>query len=299
MNKETDLSTFINVTGSVDQQVQKATGLSNLATLINKMEERNSVIRTDILVCNQCNQKCPGCFYERKNMESINKIDSRTIEQIDNMVEAMKQIDPSPYFYPREATCDSSLPLLPEYQKVGMKSILTNGKSLSKPKVIEALIEAGISDVTVTVPGLAESYAKYTSEPESQYVQLIEGIKKARNNNIKVGAFMPIFEQNVDDIIPTIDLLSKIGVSSVKFIRVIPVGKAMNLDDSFFLQKESVVPFLIKVNRARLQYNSMKLSLFGQSFGPNFYSPGVWKYLAGQSNEWPATKYMCIIQLFI
>jgi radical SAM protein with 4Fe4S-binding SPASM domain len=104
---------------------------------------------------------------------------------------------------------------------------------------------------------------------------------------------MPIFEKNIYDVIPTVDILSKLKVSSVSFIRVIPTGNARNLPDDFFIKKESIIPFLLQVNQARLQYKSIKLSLFGQSFGPNFFSPGVWKYLAGQSNDWPGTKYMC------
>ena len=293
VNKEIDLSTFVSVTGTTNEQIQKATGLPDLSALMEKMETRASVVKTDILVPNQCNQKCPGCFYEHDGVCPLKKINQETINQVDELIEILSKIDKNPYLYPREATTNTSLKILPEYKKVGMKSILTNGKTLTNPKVITALKDAEINDLTITVPGLAESYAIYTGEPIDQYEKILDGIKTAIENGFKVSTFMPIFEKNIYDVIPTVDVLSKLGVSSVNFIRVIPVGNARNLPDDFFIKKESITPFLSQVNQARLQYKSMKLSLFGQSFGPNFFSPGVWKYLAGQSNEWPGTKYMC------
>jgi radical SAM protein with 4Fe4S-binding SPASM domain len=220
-------------------------------------------------------------------------IDEETTCDIKKMLEVLKTVDKSPYFYPREPTTPSALRLLPEYKNVGMDSILTNGKTLTQPRVIDALKRAGIKSLTVTVPGEAKSYAIYTKEPMEQYEKILEGISIAKQNGFDVSAFTPVFEENINDIIPMVDRLSKLGVSTVRFIRVVPVGNAKDMPNDFFLKPESTIRFLKEVNRARLLYPSVKLSLFGQSFGPNFYSPGIWRALAGQTKEWPGTKFAC------
>jgi radical SAM protein with 4Fe4S-binding SPASM domain len=287
-----ELSTFVSVTGTIDEQVQKATSLPRLSDLVEKMNERSSVVRVDLLVPNKCNQDCAACFYKPECGNQTMIINEGVTCDIKKMLEVLKTIDKSPYFYPREPTTPSALRLLSEYKQVGMDSILTNGKTLTQPIVIETLKRAGIKSLTVTVPGEAKSYAMYTKEPIEQYEKILEGISVARQNGFDVSTFTPVFEQNIDDIIPMVNRLVNLGVSTIKFIRVLPVGNAKNMPNDFFLKPESTIRFLKKVNQARLLYPSIKLTLFGQSFGPNFYSRGIWRALA-EPTEWPGTKFAC------
>lgn len=293
IESQQELSTFVSVTGPIDKQVQKATGLAGITDVVKKMEERADVTRADLLVPNQCNQECVTCFYKRKGASSITRIDDTVSDDIEKMLEILKTVDNSPYFYPREPTAFPSLPLLSKYKEVGMDSILTNGKTLTKPGVVDALKQAGIKTLTVTVPGLADSYTAYTNEPIAQYELVLEGMGIAKDAGFEVNTFMPVFEQNIYDVMPMSKRLSALGVSKINFIRVLPVGNAKEMPDEFFLKPESVINFLKEVNKARLSYPLVKFSLFGQSFGPNFYSPGIWKTLAGQTNIWPGTKFAC------
>jgi radical SAM protein with 4Fe4S-binding SPASM domain len=288
-----ELSTFVSVTGSIDEQIQKATGLSGLSCLVEQMEKRSSIVRTDLLVPNKCNQNCAACFYKRECMPDINNVNEDVVRDIDTMLGILKNVDPSPYFYPREPTSYSSLPLLPKYKEVGMDSILTNAKTLTDQRVLDALKQAGIKSLTITMPGEANSYSIYTREPAEQYKLILDGISIAKREGFGVSTFMPVFEQNIYDVVPMVKRLYSLGVSTTRFIRVLPVGNAKEMPGDFFLKPESAVKFMEEVNRARLLYPDVKLSFFGQSFGPNFFSPGIWRALAGQTNDWPGTKFAC------
>jgi len=294
MNKEaySRLSTFLSVTGSINEQIQQATGLPDLAALQKQMEMRAETIRTDLLVPSKCNQECDACFYDLSRLKNVIDVNDEVIVDIDRTITILKTIDKNPYFYPREPT--TALRLLPAYEKAGQSDILTNGKLLTKPGILEAFRESKITSMFVTVPGLSASYATYTREPESQYEQILDGIQKAKEQGFTVNVFTPIFEKNIEDIIPMVNRLTAIGVGEIRFIRVIPVGKAKTMPDEFFLKPESTVRFLEQVNIARLQNTGkIRLSLFGQSFGPNFYGNSLWRTLAGQTNQWPATKFAC------
>jgi len=284
-------STFIKQTGTIGEQIQQATGLFDIEDLRNSIESRSGVTRADLLVPSACNQDCPGCFYNLAERNIIELSDD-TLKNIDVTLALLKNIDRQTTFYPREPTTD--LRLLPIYQQAGETTALTNGKILKNPGVLEAFQQSGITDLMITLPGEQASFVAYTRERPEVYFDVLTGIERAKKMGFTVRTFMPIFSQNWPDIPLTTQRLYNMGVQEIRFIRVIPVGKARFLPDSFFLTRDTTIQFLEEVNRTRLAYtNKIRLSLFGLSFGPNFYGEGVWKYLAGQKNGWPGTGYLC------
>jgi len=69
---------------------------------------------------------------------------------------------------------------------------------------LTALKNAEITDLTVTVPGLAESYAIYTGEPIDQYEKIMDGIKTANwENGLKLAHSCQFLRKNIYDVIPT------------------------------------------------------------------------------------------------
>jgi radical SAM protein with 4Fe4S-binding SPASM domain len=118
-------------------------------------------------------------------------------------------------------------------------------------------------------------------------------IKRARVNGFSVGVFYPVFKQNIADIEETTAILRDANVTDIKFIRVRPFGNATNLPDQVLLTQKDMPSFLGSVDATRLRYPDVKLTLFGESFGPNFFGSSIYTYLAGDGDRWPGSTYVC------
>jgi len=291
MNKEI-LSTFVTNPGSPREQLFRATGLSTIDALTQKMRTRANSVNADLLVPTACNQSCPGCFYDLPKNLDMEDVDNRSWEEIKKTLKMLYAIDPNPTYYPREPSV--SLRILDGYKEAGITRALTNGKLLYRPETVQVLKQSGITSIVVTVPGNEDSYATYTGEDINTYGRLLKGIDMAGKQGISVSVFMPIFQKNVNDVEETTERLVNIGVKDIRFIRVLPIGKARNLPDDFFLTKDGMVTFLTNVNTTRLLWkDKVNLSLFGLSFGPNFYGMNAWKSLSGLRGGWPQSEYLC------
>lgn len=294
MNKEipSSFSTFLTNTGTPVEQLQRATGIASMEDLTDIMRSRSNTVNADLLLPTPCNQSCVGCFYDLPKCQDIPNVDVKTYSELQKTLDILRTIDPKPTYYPREPTVSSQI--LKGYKEANETRALTNGKLLYKSEIRAALKNTGITDIVVTVPGTENSYAVYTGENASTYERLLYGIKKATNEGIKVSVFMPIFQKNINDIEETTERLANRGVKEIRFIRVIPTGKAKNLPNDFFLTKEGMIQFLTNVNKTRIAWgNKMRLSLFGLSFGPNFFGTSAWRSLAGFRRGWPNSEYLC------
>jgi molybdenum cofactor biosynthesis enzyme MoaA len=286
MNKE--LNTFITNTGSLNERISRATGLPDVDSLLDAMKTRENNRATDLLVGSACNEECVSCFFQEKGGAGIVRLTPDVIEDIRQTAQVLG----GPLFtlYPKEIT--TALPLLPVFSEQGITKTLTNAKLLGKPGMLETLKNAGIKELMITVPGQAEAYATYTRESPQSYGTLLTNIELAIQNGFDVGVFYPVFTKNIQDVVPTTLMLQSLGVSDIKFIRVRPMGAAQNLPDDMFLNAEQTMNFLYNVNDARnLTNKSINLTLFGGSFGPNFFGTSIYKYLSGQIDQWPSSKY--------
>jgi len=293
MNKElSSYATFISNLGKPVEQLQRATGINTMENLQEIMRTRSSTVNADVLLPTVCNQSCPSCFYDLPKSLDLPNIDNESWTDLKETLQLLRSVDPSPTYYPREPT--TSLRILDGYKEASETRALTNGKLLYKPETITAFKNSGINDLMVTVPGMKESYATYTGEEASTYDKLLTGICNATQEGINISVFTPIFEKNINDIEEMTERLFESGVSNIQFIRVIPVGKARYLPNNFFLTRDGMMQFMKNVNTTRQKWgDKMNLSLFGLSFGPNFFGMNVWKSLAGLRSGWPKSEYLC------
>lgn len=298
MNYErlSNLNSFCSVTGSVDERIQNATGLPDVKALTNRMHERNTTILMDLLISNICNQRCPECFFNEHEGNGLKRIDQYDIGKIRNIIKDFQHLSPDEItVYPREIT--TSLRLLEIFAEQKITKVLTNGKLLDKPRVLDDFRRVGIKEIMVTVPGNENSFALYTGERPETYEQLLQNIKTAVDSGFRVDVFYPVMTTNIADIDITVQRLSGIGVSSVNFNRVIPTGRAVHLPDRYFLTSESTVELLYRINEARRQFDrrQIDISLYGIKIGPNFYNKTTFRILAEQTSVWPhhLYEYLC------
>ncbi len=291
MNKELD--TFYSNTGTLDVRIQQTTGLNGKSELLKTMQGRGQNRATDLLLESPCNERCVACFFQEAGGPGSIRLTPEVVNDIRTTAGILGAPDKTMFtLYPKEIT--TAMPLLPVFSERSVTRTLTNGKRLGEPGVLETLKNAGIRDLMVTVPGNASSYALYTQEKEQTYDRLLNTIGSAIRAGFTVGIFYPVFRPNIDDVLETTLRLQELGVREIKFIRVIPVGAARNLSDDMFTDKDSTLQFLCNVNKARKQAgNTMELTLFGGSFGPNFFAKSIYRYLSGASDRWPGSQYYC------
>lgn len=288
-----ELDTIRTNSGTLNERIQRATGLNGVDALMEQMDKRAQNRATDLLIESPCNESCSTCFFQEAGGPGKIRLTPGVVDDIRTTADILGSPDPKLFtLYPKEIT--TAMPLLPVFSERSITRTLTNGKRLGEPGVIDSLKNKGIKDLMITVPGGANAYALYTREKEQTYDRLLRNIDLAVREGFRVGIFYPVFRPNIEDVIPTTLVLQELGVKSIKFIRVIPAGAARSLPDDIFLNKQDTLQFLTNVNTARKRtQNTLEFTLFGGSFGPNFYGKSIFRYLAGMNNVWPGSQYYC------
>ncbi len=276
--------TFATNRGLLKKRILQVTGLSGVKELQIRMAERVNNKSVDVLVENTCSHNCIGCHFSENKGRGLVSVSSELIDDIRHAVDFVRSTNPMYVtFYPCEIT--TAMELLPIYTYLGSDRVLTNAKFLDCEGVIERLKRAGIRQMSITVPGEKEAYALYTGENPDTYVHLLSNISLAVVSGFDVSIFMPMFKGNLYDVRSTVDELYRRGIREIKFLRLLPVGKAKDLPDDMFLTNDEILLFLRTVNQLRHDYQGkgLRLVLFGGYFGPNFYSKNVFKYLQGEN----------------
>lgn len=295
MNREKieQYDTFVTNDGSINERVNRATSLPDKGALLEQMRIKPRRVAVDIMVPNPCNQGCIDCYYREAGRHPDVPLDNRAMDRLKEMSKKLAEIDREVFFfYPREIT--TALPILELYPEYGVDRVLSNGKLLHVPGVLDRIRQAGIKTMNITFPGSRESFMEYTQEPAESYDRLLANIRLAVNSGLAVSTFMPIYKTNVDEVLPTVLQAVELGVKHIDFIRMKPLGNGQELPGELFIFDEDVLRFLRNLNEARhLTKDAIHLSLFRGSWGPNFYNKSIFRYLSGQEWVYPKSRYFC------
>jgi len=291
MNKEIP-STFIKLNGTTDEMIEKSTGLKGgIPELLQTMRTKSKKKIVDLLLPTPCNQDCNHCFFKEEGGPAFIRTTPELIAEVRTLIDVLRLDQTNLTIYPREITCATDL--LPVYAERGVDRALTNIVLLNNSGVIEQLKKFGIKNLAVSLHGNQESHTTLTGVSAGDYQKTIEGIKKTIDSDFEISIFTTVYRGNVADLKEFFSLLARLGLKEVKLIRLIPAGSAKKLNDAAFLQEEDVRSMLWQIDSARKQFPDLRIALLGASFGPNFYSPATYRYLAGQSNTWPNSTYIC------
>lgn len=286
-----NLSTFIKVRGTLDNRVRASTGLDGTEALLNAMHNKPRKKAVDFLIPSVCNKNCTHCFFQEDQGSGFVQVNDQMIDFLRQQIAALDLNNTNITIYPREIT--QAMQLLPVYAENGLDRALTNGLLLTNKQVIRQLQKYGIKRLAISLHGFQNAQMMLTGETALQYQQSLEGLKCALTEGFNVSIFSTIFRGNVDDLPKFFDYAYQLGLREINLLRLIPVGNASNLPEEYFLNLDNIENMLYAINAARKKYPALRISLFGSSFGPNFYSPNAFKYLAGQKNTWPNSTYFC------
>lgn len=288
-----NFDTFVGLTGSLGQRIKMATGLQDERALMTKMEEKPVGVAKDLLVPNICSQDCPACYFKERVSNPNIAINSKRIDDIRKIADVLSREDKDlVYFYPREIT--TGIEMLEFYPQFGQDRVLSNGKLLHYPGIIEKMKNSGIKRISITLPGSRETYMEYTGEKSENYDQLQKNIQMAANSGLEVSVYMPIYKSNLDEVLSTAQKAVELGVKNVDFIRMSPKGSGVDIEASKFIYGDDIVKFMRNLNNARhVLGDKINLNLFRGSWGPNFYQKNIFQYLAGPDSVYPKSKYYC------
>jgi len=258
------------------------------------MSAKPTHLAVDVMDPNPCNEDCIDCYYREAGQHPDVPLDESNMDRLKTMSERLSKKDRATFFlYPREiTTAQRILDLYPDY---GVDRVLSNGKLLNSPGMLNRIKQAGVKTINITLPGSRESYMEYTREPAAGYDRLLENIELTTRSGLDVSLFMPIYKGNIDEVVPTVEKAAKLGVEHMDFIRMTPLGNGQNLPTELFASDKDIPHFLSILNDARNLKDTPRLSLFRGSWGPNFYSHGIFRYLSGQNPTYPQSHYFCPI----
>lgn len=284
---EKQIASLASVRGDFTQRVFNATGLS-LKDFYNKILTKDSSKIVQVSIHNNCPQSCAHCFQletKPSNNFSSSKV-SKIFGEFDSNVFRK-------YPFPREPL------LLPElfrlYKDVGCTEISTSALNIRKqPELIQKLKENEINTIFISIHGDKPQHSRLTGSNTQKYDDIIYGVKLLVNSGIKVEVVTTLYKHNLDALNYLPQVLINLGVSGWWIQRIMPIGRAISWKLSDFIYGDECNQVMERYAALRQKYQPDVLHIgLDFTWGPNFYSSKMLRYLAGQEQRWPWSHYVC------
>lgn len=278
---------LVTIRGDLKSRIHSATGFeyNEFKNILNRRDEKRSIDLTWDTHCDK--YSCRHCFFQESYGEKWTTLSRLNVDNFNNVTVSL---------YPREALTDTNwvqyaLALKQPY-------IATNGLRLaSNPFLIRKLTQAGITHAILSLHGDPAAHANLTGSDESIFPVIKKAIKTLINHGIQVTIATSLYKGNIQCLYFIADLLVLLGVRHWEITRVLPLGKATKWNEDDFLTGRQLLIALCKIGTLFRHYpkDVLRISI-DPSFGPNFYRPGIFRYLCGHgTSSWAKWKYVCSI----
>ena len=201
--------------------------------------------RLDLKVGFACNNRCVFCAQGEKRQVCEALDIPRLIEQLRQARHKCTGVvltggEPTVY--------KPIVRLVKAAQLLGYQSIQlqTNGRLLAYPKMIGALLEAGVTEFSPSLHGTTAEVHDALTGATGAFEQSKEGIRNAVATGLPVVTNSVVTQLNVDILPELVELLISLGVRHGQLAFVHPVGTALTLFDSVVPTLPSVVEPLRK-----------------------------------------------------
>ncbi|MDO8741265.1 MAG: radical SAM protein [Candidatus Woesearchaeota archaeon] len=210
-----------------------------------------------IMANSECNigNKCKHCHISykghRKPKETVKLVEELTMQGFQVIIAGSEPL--------------LNLSYLAAYEKAGQKYILTNGILLHKnPQIFDELHEHGIEEVKMSLHfGIQENLK---SVPEEI---VAKAVHEAKRRGFKVQISTTISQKNYRCVPDACKRSHELGADSIKFIRYIKSGKAIEDFSSSAISENERRTFFGLIDSAREMYDkdAIEIRLHG-NFGP-------------------------------
>lgn len=226
---------------------------------------------------NICNQKCSHCYFTEGEGSRFVQVTPTLLSEVETLIDYFHLNTPQrgdSRLYPREIT--TAMDLLPFYEEMGVDRVLTNA-ALINAKTVSEFKAHGIKSATVSLHGDQKQHMALTGGTAADYERTLSGIMALKAAGIDISIFTTVHHGNWQAVPALVQFLSKANIIDIKFLRFVPEGNSKGNSDENLLTKEDVINFLYLIEETRMKYPGLRISLFGLTFGPNFYSPSFFK----------------------
>ncbi len=179
--------------------------------------------RMDLAVTYRCNNDCAHCYNARAR--SFPELDT---DQWKRVLDKVWELGiPHVVFTGGEPTLRNDLPeLIAHAERNGqITGLNTNARRLSDARFLEALVEAGLDHVQVTVESSDEEIHDKMVGCKGAFPQTIAGLKNALASPLFVMTNTTMLKTNVKTIPDTLDFLAGLGVPTIGLNALIYSGK--------------------------------------------------------------------------
>lgn len=181
--------------------------------------------RLDLKLGFACNNRCSFCAQGEKRSEC----DARPVEDLVKELQAARPKATGVVLTGGEPTLYKQIRLVVKAaRRLGYRDVQlqTNGRALSSPRLLGALVEAGLTEVSPSLHGSnAETHDALTLAPGS-FEQSKQGMKNAVEAGLSVVTNTVVTQRNLDELPAIVTLLADLGVRHSQLAFVHPVGTA-------------------------------------------------------------------------
>lgn len=210
--------------------------------------------RMDLALTYRCNDDCAHCYNARpRDYPEMGTQDwQRAMDRLWDVG------IPHICFTGGEATLRRDLPELiaHSHARGQIVGLLSNGRRLSDPEYTQALVEAGLDHVQITLESYRQDVHDQMVRARGAWRQTVAGIRNALEAGLFVMTNTTLLADNADHILETIDFLADVGVPTIGVNALIHAGQGRNVGTG--LPEASLGPLLRRV-RTRTESHHQRL----------------------------------------
>jgi radical SAM protein with 4Fe4S-binding SPASM domain len=202
--------------------------------------------RMDLALTYRCNNDCPHCYVARPtDYPQMSTADWKAT------IDRVWQVGiPHVCFTGGEATLHPDLAELVAYaQDTGLVTgLLTNGRQLSDPAYVQALMAAGLDHVQITLESHAEAVHDSMVAAAGAWQETVNGVRNTVAAGLYTTTNTTLTKENVPIIEETVDFIAGLGVDSFACNGLIYSGRGRTVGTGF--REGELVPILERVREA-------------------------------------------------
>lgn len=188
--------------------------------------------RKPIVVWNitrKCNLRCLHCYADADASAAREEAGADEAKQlIDELAEFGI---PVLLFSGGEPLTRPDLPELAAYaSKAGLRTVVSTNGTLITPEVAQALQNAGVSYVGVSIDGTEETHNLLRGHPKA-HAQALDGLGHARRAGLKAGLRITLTRSNQNQIKDIFKILREREINRVCFYHLVCAGRGKNLGE--------------------------------------------------------------------
>jgi radical SAM protein with 4Fe4S-binding SPASM domain len=208
-------------------------------------QEVSAPYRMDLALTYRCNNQCLHC-YAGGSRETDELGTEAWLRVIDKVFELGI---PHVVFTGGEPTLREDLPQLVRYaeEKGLVSGLVTNGRRLKDAEYLDALIQAGLDHIQITLESSDETVHDRITGVTGSWRETVQGLKNAIATPVYTLTNTTLTQYNVDDIVETIKFIHSLGLNNFACNSLIYSGKTPEAAKEFALEESNLEPLLTKI----------------------------------------------------